>query len=129
MDDTHLLTKKVLIIEDELDISELYERALSKDGFKVTRANDGKDAFIEAKKNIYDVILLDLMMPNLTGIEILKQLKKPEAKIKAKIIIITNLEQTESDRQKIIDLADGYLVKASVTPNEVAEYVKSIQST
>ncbi len=127
MDSTKSLS--VLIVEDEPDISDLYERALVKEGYTITKSTDGVDALNQAKKNIFDVILLDLMIPNLTGIEILKELKKPDSLVKAKVIIITNLEQKESDRQKLIDMADGYLVKASVTPHELAAYIKALNIT
>lgn len=119
----------VLCIEDEEYISELYDRALSHAGYNVKVIADGVEALNEALKNTYDIILLDLMIPNLTGVEILKQLKDKNRKvaIKAKVIIITNLEQTEDDRQKIEALADGYLVKAAFTPHELVDYVAALQ--
>ena len=81
-----------------------------------------------ASENNYDIILLDLMIPNLTGIEILRRLRDPNIKtpIKSKIIIITNLEQSEEVRGDIEKQADGYLVKAEITPHELVEYVDKI---
>jgi CheY-like chemotaxis protein len=121
-------SKNILCIEDEHFISELYARALTKYGYKVTAIADGKEALKVAKTNDFDIILLDLMVPNLTGIEILKALKDPDVKppIKAKVIIITNLEQSDEVRAAIEKQADGYLVKANLTPHEVAEYVSKI---
>jgi len=128
MADENRLTKNILCIEDEHFISELYARALNKYGYKVTAVTDGAEGFKEASTNTYDIILLDLMVPNLTGIEILKRLKDPALKppIKAKVIIITNLEQRDEVRTAIENQADGYLVKANLTPHEVAEYVSRI---
>jgi DNA-binding response OmpR family regulator len=119
--------RTVLCIEDEHFISELYARALTKVGYKVTTIADGAEAFKEAKKNIYDIILLDLMVPNMTGIEILRQLRGPGAPpLKAKIIITTNLEQRDDVRADIESRADGYLVKAELTPRELVAFVNSV---
>jgi DNA-binding response OmpR family regulator len=104
--------RKVLCIEDEHFISELYTRALSKGGYHVDVIADGKQALEVAEKNEYDIILLDLMVPSLSGIEILRKLRDPARvpPIKAKIIITTNLEQREDVRADIEKQADAYVV-------------------
>jgi DNA-binding response OmpR family regulator len=121
--------KNVLCVEDEHFIGELYERALTKAGYKVTLIADGEEALKAAQTNIYDIILLDLMIPNLTGIDILKDLRDPARvpPIKSKIIIITNLEQREDVRANIEKQADGYLVKAELTPRELVNFVNTIK--
>ena len=122
--------RAVLCIEDEHFISELYTRALSsKGGYQVTVVADGAEALAKAETNQYDIILLDLMMPNLTGIEILRSLRDPARvpPIRAKIIITTNLEQREDVRTDIEKQADGYLVKAELTPRELVEFVDTIK--
>ncbi|HET8991692.1 MAG TPA: response regulator [Candidatus Saccharimonadales bacterium] len=121
--------RKVLCIEDEHFISELYARALTKGGYIVNVIADGSLALKEAETNNYDVILLDLMVPNLTGIEVLRSLRDPARvpPIKAKIIIITNLEQREDVRADIEKQADGYLVKAELTPHELVSFVDNIK--
>jgi DNA-binding response OmpR family regulator len=121
--------RSVLCVEDEHFIGELYERALTKAGYKVNLIANGDEALVEAEKNTYDVILLDLMIPNVTGVEILKTLKDPNRvpPIKAKIIIITNLEQREDVRSEIEKQADGYLVKAELTPRELVNFVDNIK--
>ncbi len=120
--------RKVLCIEDEHFISELYVRALSKKGYKVDVVADGKEALAAAEKNEHDIILLDLMVPNLSGIEILRALRDPARvpPIKAKIVITTNLEQREDVRADIEKQADAYVVKAELTPHELADLVDSI---
>jgi DNA-binding response OmpR family regulator len=119
----------VLCIEDEHFISELYARALGKDGYHVTVIGDGVQGLNEAATNKYDIILLDLMVPNLTGIEILRALRDParQPPIKAKIIITTNLEQREDVRADIEKQADAYLVKAELTPRELANFVNTVK--
>lgn len=121
--------RRILCIEDEPFISELYERALNKAGYKVLTIADGVEALKEAQTNAYDIILLDLMVPNLTGIEILRALRDPARvpPLKAKIIIATNLEQREEVRADIEKQADGYLVKAELTPHELANFLDTIQ--
>lgn len=120
---------KVLCIEDEHFISELYTRALTKAGYDVTVIADGAKALKEAETNTYDIILLDLMVPNLTGIEILRALRDPARvpPIMAKIIITTNLEQRDDVREDIERQADGYVVKAELTPHELADFLDTIK--
>jgi DNA-binding response OmpR family regulator len=121
--------RNILCIEDEHFISELYTRALTKGGYRVTVIADGVEALKEAQTNTYDVILLDLMVPNLTGIEILRTLRDPARvpPLTAKIIIITNLEQREDVRADIEKQADGYIVKADMTPHELLDFIDNIK--
>lgn len=121
--------RNILCIEDEQFISELYSRALTKAGYKVTVIADGTEALKSAQTNEYDIILLDLMVPNLTGIEILRALRDPARVpvLKAKIIIATNLEQREDVRADIEKQADGYVVKAELTPSELVAFLDTIK--
>lgn len=120
--------KKVLVIEDEQFIGELYVRALTKAGYDVKVVIDGEQALQEAKSNGYDIILLDIMLPNLTGTEILKRLRDVQETpdLKARVIITTNLEFDETDRAAIESQADGYIVKAEVTPKELAAFLDQL---
>jgi DNA-binding response OmpR family regulator len=129
MDNPTTTGRSVLIIEDERFISELYVHALTKGRYKVDAIIDGKEALAAAETNSYDIILLDLMLPSLTGIEILRVLRDPARvpPIKSKIIIITNLEQREDVRADIEKQADGYLVKADFTPRELVEFLDKIE--
>ena len=122
---------RVLCIEDEHFIGELYQRALTKGGYTVDVIGDGVEALKAAQTNIYDFILLDLMVPNLTGIEILRALRDPARvpPITAKIVITTNLEQRENVRADIERQADGYLVKAEITPHELVSFLDQMQQT
>lgn len=117
--------KRVLCIEDEHFISELYSRALTKAGYQVDVQLDGQKGMAAAQTDVYDIILLDLMLPNITGIEVLRTLRDPRLtpKMHAKIIITTNLEQRDDVREDIEKQADGYLVKAEITPHELVEFL------
>jgi DNA-binding response OmpR family regulator len=120
--------RKVLIIEDEHFISELYVRALNRAGYAVTVEIDGQKGLELAKTDQFDIILLDLMIPTITGIEVLRHLRGPSApKLKAKIVITTNLEQREEIRADIESQADAYLVKAEITPRELVDFLNTIK--
>src|SRR5262245_4143204 len=94
--------RKILIIEDEHFISELYVRALTRAGYDVTVEIDGQKGLELAKTDQFDIILLDLMIPTITGIEVLRHLRASGApKLKARIVITTNLEQREEIRADI----------------------------
>ncbi len=124
------LPTKILCIEDERFISELYERALTKSGYDVTVELDGAKGLEEAQTDLYDIILLDLMLPTMTGIEILKALRDPSQTphLHAKIIVTTNLEQREEIRSDVESHADGYLIKAELTPYELVDFVSRLDA-
>lgn len=126
---TQTAGKKILVVEDEHFIGELYNRALTRAGYNVTVIVDGLKGLQEAQTDKYDIILLDLMVPNLTGIEILRRLRDPAQtpQLHSKVIITTNLEQREEIRSDIESRADGYLVKAEVTPRELVEFLNTIK--
>lgn len=121
-------SKKILIVEDEQFISELYLRALIRAGYEAEVQYDGRKAFEMAKSDTYDIILLDLMVPNMTGMEILRELRdNPDApKLHSKIIVATNLEERAEKRAAIEQNADGYLIKANITPKELVEFLDSV---
>lgn len=120
--------KKVLCIEDEYFISELYERALMRAGYQVNTVIDGIAGLAEAQTNQYDIILLDIMLPNMSGLEILHELRDPAKTpdLKAKIIITTNLDQGEEGRAAVENKADGYIVKAEATPKQLVEFLQQL---
>ncbi len=122
--------RKVLCIEDEHFISELYARALTKAGYEVAVELDGQKGLTAAQTDQYDIILLDLMVPTITGMDILRALRDPTktSKLHSKIIITTNLEQRDDVRADIEQQADGYLVKAEITPRELVEFLNRLQA-
>lgn len=119
--------KRILCIEDEQFIGELYSRALTRAGHEVLVVSSGLKGLEEAKKGIYDVILLDIMVPDLLGIDVLAKLRAEMPNLKSKIIITTNLEQDETARQAVEKQADGYIIKAEITPRQLVEFVSQIK--
>lgn len=131
MSDNHTETdkmKKILCIEDENFISELYTRALRQAGYDVTTMLSGEDGLRAAQSNEYDVILLDLMIPGITGFEVLRRLRQENPDLKAKIIITTNLDQEHESRVELEKMADGYLIKAEFTPHQLVNIINDILS-
>ena len=118
--------KKILCIEDEHFISELYARALRQAGYDVTTMLSGEDGLRAAQSNEYDIILLDLMIPGITGFEVLRKLREENPELKSKIIITTNLDQEDADREEIESKADGYLIKAEFTPRQLVQIINDI---
>ncbi len=117
---------KILCIEDEHFITELYSRALTKAGYDVKVIFDGNEGLKEAETDAYDIILLDIMIPNMTGVEVLRRLRESTPNLHAKVIITTNLEQREDTRELIEKQADGYLIKAEITPRQLVEFLKTL---
>ncbi len=116
--------KRVLCIEDEPFISELYKRALNKAGIYVDIIADGEAGLKAIRTNQYDIVLIDIMIPEMLGVDVLHEIKDERSNIKAKIIICTNLEQDEKTRSSIEAEADGYIIKAEITPRELVEILK-----
>ncbi|PID30432.1 response regulator [Candidatus Saccharibacteria bacterium] len=121
--------RKILCIEDEHFIGELYTRALTRAGYEVDVELDGQKGLAAAQTDAYDIILLDLMVPHITGIEVLRTLRDPRQtpKMHARIIITTNLEQRDDVRADIERQADGYIVKAEITPRQLVEFLAKLE--
>lgn len=121
--------KKILCIEDEHFISELYVRALTKAGYEVKVVIDGGKGLTEAQTDNYDLILLDIMLPNMIGTELLRRLRDPKITphLRAKIIITTNLEQGEEGRAAIEKMADAYVIKAELTPKQLVHFIQQMK--
>lgn len=128
MDEQTATPKKVLCIEDEHFINELYARALGKAGYEVTVVMDGEEGLAEAFTDAYDIVLLDIMVPSLIGTEVLKRIRSEKPDLRAKIIITTNLELSDQDRASIEAQADGYVVKAELTPRQMAEFLQQFDA-
>jgi len=113
--------KKILIVEDDMEIAEIERDFLALDGFDVTIKADGLDGYHEAKKGIYDLILLDLMLPNMNGHDICKQIRHD---LDVPILMVT---AKSDDVDKIRGLgfgADDYISKP-FSPTELVARVKS----
>ncbi|PID31499.1 response regulator [Candidatus Saccharibacteria bacterium] len=122
--------QSVLIIEDDRFIGEMYVRSLKKAGYKVDWVVDGSDGLVAAKNKAYDVILLDIMLPEMRGNEILDHLRGEQDLVpNTHIIVMTNFDQDEEARQSIAKRVDAYLVKAEITPRRLIQTLEQLGNT
>ncbi len=113
--------KRVLIVEDEKPMSRALELKLKHSGFETKTAFDGEEALEFLKKEKFDMILLDLMIPKIDGFGVMKYLK--EKKDKTPIIVASNLGQ-EDDAQKAKSMgAKWYFVKSDTPINKIVDYI------
>ncbi len=116
---------KILYVEDDPFISEIYIRKFEASGFEVKNAVTGKEVLRELKNDLYDLVLLDLVIPEMSGIEVLRELhENPELKgAKPRVIVFSNLS-SEEDRQQCLRYgADGFISKTELSPTGVIEEV------
>jgi len=124
MEETTTKLKKVLLAEDDQFISRAYKDGLERAGFEIVTALDGLIAVEKAKTEKPDIVLLDLMMPEKNGFEVLEEIKKEESSKNIPVIILSNLGQ-DSDIKKGKELgAIDYLIKSNVPMKDVIEKVK-----
>ncbi len=114
----------VLLIDDEPAILDMYRMKLEQDGYTVFMASNGLDGIDIAKKELPSVILLDIIMPNMNGFDVLKTLKETEETKAIPVFITTNLpEHTSGEKARSLG-AVNYLVKAEYEPGMVADILK-----
>lgn len=118
--------KKVLIIEDENFIAELYALQLTKTGFLVKTALDGQTGLKMLEQEDFDILLLDILLPDLNGLEVLRQFKIKKPNSKMIILLLTNLGQDAVIKEAFTMGAQGYLIKASLTPYQIVDEVKKV---
>ncbi len=116
----------VLIIEDDPLISRMYQTVFKFDGFEVEMARDGAEGIAKLKEHKPVMILLDIMMPKMTGIEVLGDIKSNPATKNIPVIVLTNLSGAE-DAEKAIEMgAVKYIVKSANKPKEIVAQVKEV---
>ncbi|HTE22250.1 MAG TPA: response regulator [Candidatus Limnocylindria bacterium] len=116
---------KIAIVEDDQAISQMYRIKFEAEGYKVETAENGKLGLALAEDMKPDIMLVDLMMPEMNGDEMLQKLRAPDWGKKIKVIVLTNMgEQEAPEIIKSLDVR-RFIVKAEMTPRQVAEMVKN----
>ncbi|MCX6732772.1 MAG: response regulator [Candidatus Roizmanbacteria bacterium] len=120
---------KILIVEDDIFMMKLYAKVFELEGFEVTSAVNGQEGLLHVYKENPTVILADIMMPEMNGLELLGKIKADPLTKKIPVIILTNLAgKTESDTA-IAKGAIKYIVKSEHDPKEVVAIVKEVLAT
>jgi len=116
--------KRVLLVEDDRFLRRACEKSLQQQGFTVSTAPDGEEALRAIRADPPDIILLDLLMPKVSGFEVLKEIRSDEKTRSIPVIILTNSSK-ETDIREIQSLGvTGYLVKANLSLEELGSQVK-----
>lgn len=122
--------KTILCVEDDRFIGEMYVRSLQKAGYIVEWVVDGNDGLVAARNKQYDLIILDLMLPEQRGDQILEALRNGKVDLvpNSKILVMTNFEQNDKDREAMLAKVDGYLIKADITPRRLLEVIEELSA-
>ena len=120
----------ILVIEDDRFIGEMYVRSLKMADYNVEWAVDGHDGLVMATNQHYDLILLDIMLPEMRGTEIMTAIRKFEKENgeRSHIIVMTNFDQDEKSRTALENDADAYLIKAEITPRRLIEIIQQLDN-
>lgn len=116
---------KILVVEDDQFLRELYCDVLKAEGYSIDISTNGEDAFKKIKEGGYDLVLLDIIMPKLDGLEVMRRIKKdPPIKPNKSVIFLTNLDKDE-EIKIALTLGDGYLIKSQITPGNLVQETKA----
>lgn len=119
--------KNILLVEDDRFLSRMYVEKLSEDGdFNVQAVEFGKQALEQIKEIKPDLILLDVILPDMNGVQILKTIKEDDDLKSIRVLLLTNLNEKDYINEALSLGAEGYLIKAHFTPNEVVDKIKQI---
>lgn len=125
MDANSKRTLKILLIEDDTFLSELLKYKLTSEGFEVTIATNQHESRHALGAQVVDLILLDILLPDMNGFDFLEELKKNPAYLEIPVIIISNLGQGK-DVERGLELgANEYILKAQVSPSQIVERVRA----
>jgi two-component system, cell cycle sensor histidine kinase and response regulator CckA len=117
------MQKTIMIVEDDSFVLDIYQTKLRQEGFEIVSAVNGVDAMKKLETAKPDLILLDILMPYMDGLEVLERIKeRPELK-EIPIILLTNLSQKEEIDKGMGLGAKDYLIKSHFTPSEVLEKI------
>jgi DNA-binding response OmpR family regulator len=117
---------KVLIVEDDPFLLKMYAEKFEFENFAVYMAEDGKKGIRIATKEKPDIILLDIILPEISGFDVLHELKSKNETKNIPVILLTNLSQRDDINKGLALGANDYLIKAHFMPSEVVDKVKAL---
>lgn len=119
--------KRILVVEDEEVLRKLYAQILREAGYEVVEAEDGEKGYDSMLEGGFDLVLLDIMLPKMTGLQILEKLKKgpPPKKPNHNIVILTSIGQDETIAKGLAYGVRGYMIKSDYTPDQILKEVNT----
>lgn len=120
------MNKKLLLIEDEDYIREIYKDQLEAAGFSADGFATGTEGLKAFKENAYDLVILDIILPDINGLNVLREIKKDDAKKNTPVLILSNADQDIIKKQGLELGAAGYLQKVLSTPDMIVDKIKFI---
>lgn len=118
--------KIVMIVDDDLVLRQMYSERLKAEGYNILEAGSGQEALDVLKTNKPDVILLDVMMPKMNGIDVLKTIRAEESTKNIPVIVLTALLQQIEQIKSLLTERDSYLTKSTTLPAEVVKKVAAV---
>ncbi len=119
------MAQRILVVEDDQFLRELYSELLKDEGYDLNLAADGEEGLNSLSAGGFDLVLLDIMLPKMDGLEILRRLRAAPAKAKnGPIVLLTNLGQDSIIKEGFSLGASGYLIKSAMNPDQVLSEVK-----
>ncbi|MEK9155886.1 MAG: response regulator [Patescibacteria group bacterium] len=116
---------KILIVDDDMILREMYEARLKEEGYEISVASDGEEAIQKVEKEQPDLIILDIMMPKINGIDVMRKIRSNDAIANIPIILLTALVREIDKVKEMMKEYDSYLIKSDIMPGEVVEKIKA----
>lgn len=118
--------RTILLVEDDPFLVDIYSTKLKDAGFSIKVAQDGEEALRKIKEIVFDLILLDIVLPTVNGWEVLRIIRRDPNLKDLKVVVLSNLGEKEEVEKGLEEGATRYLVKAHYTPTEVVKEIKQI---
>lgn len=115
---------KILLVDDDMTLHEMYAERLRAEGYNIISAYDGEEALDKVYKDMPDLILLDIMMPKINGIDVMKKIREDEKVANIPIILLTALVQEINKIKGMMKPYDQYLIKSEIMPAQVIEAIE-----
>jgi len=115
---------KILLVEDDLFIRDVYNETLLTAGYVVDTAVNGQEAYDKMKQGGYDLVLLDIVMPVMDGLEVMKKLKNDVVSMPNKCVVFLTALDNEANIKLALELGNGYIIKSQITPADLLNEVK-----
>lgn len=115
---------KILLIDDDKFLLDMYSMKFKKSGLEIDTSSNSLSALEKIRSNVYNIILMDIIMPGMDGLELLKKIREEKLLPDSTIIMLTN-QADDFDKAKTLGV-DGYIIKATTIPSEVVDQVLSV---